>query len=151
MKFLIKVLGQIYLLPYTLLKSLVSLFRKSKNPLKVPEVGQESSSRLKYYLSFAFWVLTGYFLFRSYIVSNRLVYARPLNYSQPCRNAEAVYKSYCDKSNNNCFRDYEKITLSNNRVVQFSYCDQKAIAVHYCYTETGDVWRIEYYGRNILK
>ncbi len=151
MKIIIKIVKQIFLLPYTALNTLILVFDKNRASTQISGDAREKNSNLKYFLSLVFWIFIGYLIFKPYIGSNRIVYACPLNYSLPCDSVEAEYKSYCDKSGN-CFRDYENITLSNKKIIKFSYCDQKAIAVHTCYSEgDGEAWRLEYRGRNVFK
>jgi len=151
MKFIIDIIKNIIIIPYTILSKAFSIFYKNKTPVQSDVVVNDNNSNLKYYISFAIWVLVGYFLFGSLIKYNRIVYACPADYSRPCSYVEAEFHTICDKVNG-CFRYYSKIIFPNRKTIKFSYCDMKGIAVYDCFTEEKqESWRLEYLGRRVLQ
>ena len=151
MKFILNFVKNIILLHYTILIKLFSLFYKNKVSIQGNIVIRDNYSNLKYYISFAVWVLLGYFLFGSLIKYNRIVYACPADYSRPCSYVEAEFHTICDKERD-CFRYYSKIIFPSKKVIKFSYCDMKGIAVYDCFTEDKqESWRLEYLGKRVLQ
>jgi len=149
MNILKNVTNKIILLPYLAINSISSLI--NRNRTDSDEGFSSIIGDFKYFISIVFWVVIGYFIFRSFLASYREVYACPADYSTRCVYVEGEYKTLCDNGKN-CMNYYTKIIFSNKKVINFYYCEEKSKLRQICYAEgTNEAWILDYYGRTVVK
>lgn len=149
MKTIIKIIKNIFLLPYTLISLIESKIVKRKDGTQKEPALNETVTP-KYFISMIIWAIIGFFIFRDEITHNRIVHACPSKLGARCYDLKADYESICDKEND-CIYYYTKIYIPNEKPIEFGYCNDTKTNTQTCYTKDGyEAWNLEYRGKKVL-